>query len=196
MTEKVLYFLRHGQAQSNANHFFAGQADVPLTPLGIEQAKATAPMLAHLKFDKVFCSDLQRAKNTAALALPSYECEYTPDIREISVGELAFQHYTACMEKYGETYLNARRMGDYSAFGGESREQLRARARAFLNRIAAMEDTPAICAVCHGGFIRAAAHVVLGETNTLAMPDNCAVAKFTYRDEIWTLDKWNVTMEI
>ena len=194
MTEKVLYFLRHGQAQSNAQHFFAGQADVPLTALGEAQAKATAPLLAQLKFDKVYCSDLQRAKCTAALALPSYECEYTAEIREISVGELAFKYFPQCAEEYGERYWNARRTGDYSAFGGESRDQLKARADAFLHKVAALEDTPTVCAVCHGGFIRAAARVVLGDVNTLAMPDNCAVAKFSYTDGIWTLDKWNVTV--
>ena len=196
MTDKILYFLRHGEAESNANHFFAGQADVALTPRGVAQAKAAAPLLAHIAFDKVFCSDLQRAKSTAALALPHCECEYTADIREISVGGLSYMHFTECLETYGETYLNARRNGDYSAFGGESRAQLRARAEAFLQMLAEMEDTPVVGAVCHGGFIRAAARVVLGETNALAMPDNCAVAKFTYRDGIWTLDKWNVTVEI
>ena len=196
MTDKVLYFLRHGQAESNANHFFAGQADVALTPLGIRQAEATAPLLAHLKFDRLFCSDLQRAKNTAALALPDQECEYTALIREISVGEIAYKTYTQCAEEYGERYWNARRMGEYSAFGGESRDQLKARAECFLQQIAALEDTPTVGAVCHGGFIRAAARVVLGDFNTLTMPDNCSVAKFSYRDGIWTLDKWNVTVEI
>lgn len=196
MTDKILYFLRHGQAESNANHFFAGQADVPLTPLGIRQAEAAAPMLAHIRFDKLFCSDLQRAKSTAALALPHYECEYISDIREISVGRLSYMHFTECLEKYGERYLNARRNGDYSAFGGESRAQLDARAERFLNAVAAMEDTPVVGAVCHGGFIRAAARLVLGDCKNLAMPDNCAVAKFVYEEGVWMLQKWNVTVEI
>ena len=54
MTDKTLYFLRHGEAESNANHFFAGQADVALTPRGVAQAKAAAPLLAHIAFDKCF----------------------------------------------------------------------------------------------------------------------------------------------
>jgi len=196
MTDKIVYFLRHGEAESNAGHFFAGQSDVALTTLGIEQAKATAPLLRHITFDKIFCSDLQRAKSTAALALPGYACEYTPNIREIHVGELAFQYIADCEVKYGERYLNARRAGDYSSFGGESHEQLRTRAQDFLDMLATMEDTPIVGAVCHGGFIRATAGCVLGSSSGLAMPDNCAIAKFTYKDGIWRLNKWNVTVEV
>lgn len=195
MNDKILYFVRHGEAESNANHFFAGQADVPLTARGIEQAKATAPLLASIPFDKVFCSDLQRAKSTAALALPDHKCEYTAEIREISVGELAFQKIDLCEIRYGEKFLNARQNGDYSAFGGESYEALLARAQGFLDRVAALEDTPVVGAFCHGGLIRAAARCVLGNC-AIAMPDNCAIAKFAYKDGKWMLVKWNVTLEM
>ena len=196
MTDKTLYFLRHGEAESNANHFFAGQGDVALTALGIEQAKATAPLLAHIKFDKVFCSDLQRARHTAALALPHATCEYTALIREIDVGELAFQQIADCEAKYGEKYLTARKNGDYSAFGGESRAQLDGRAAAFLDLVAALEDTPIVGAVCHGGLMRAAARVVLGDPLPLAMPDNCGICRFDLKDGKWTLRRWNATVEV
>ena len=196
MTDKILYFLRHGQAESNANHFFAGQSDVALTALGIEQAKATAPMLAHIKFDKVYCSDLQRAKHTAALALPQHACEYTKLIREIDVGKLAFQPLAECEAKYGEKYWNARKGTDYSAFGGESRAQLDGRAAAFLDLVAALEDTPIVGAVCHGGLMRAAARVVLGDPLPLSMPDNCGVCRFEYKDGTWSIRRWNAVVEL
>ena len=196
MTDKTLYFLRHGQAQSNANHFYAGQSDVALTPLGIEQAKAVAPMLAHVPFNKVFCSDLQRAKLTAALALPLEVCEYTALIREIDVGSLAYKPVAECEKDLGEAFLNSRKRGDYSLYGGESREQLTARAKAFLDQVAALENAPVVGAVCHGGLMRAAARAVLGDFDGLAMPDNCAVCVFVYKNGQWTLKRWNVTAEI
>ena len=96
MADKTLYFLRHGEAESNAGGFYAGQSDVALTEKGIGQAKAAAPMLKNVKFDKIYCSDLQRAKRTAALALPDSECEYTALIREIDVGELSYQSIAEC----------------------------------------------------------------------------------------------------
>ena len=196
MTDKILYFLRHGQAESNANHFFAGQGDAALTALGIEQAKATAPMLAHIKFDKVFCSDLQRARNTAALALPNVTCEYLPLIREISVGKLTFRKVDECREEYGALFTEYHARTDFSPFGGESREQLDARACEFLNMVADLEDTPVVGAVCHGGFMRAAARVVLGDPLPLAMPDNCAVCVFEYKNGYWSLRRWNAVLAV
>lgn len=196
MTDKVVYFLRHGEAQSNANHFYAGQTDAALTARGLEQAKQVAPMLQHIHFDKVFCSDLQRAKNTAAMALPHCECEYTKNIREIHVGSVAGLYLDECEKLYGDQYWYARNNTDYSAFGGESNAQLKARAKAFLDLLSTLEDTPVVGAVCHGGFIRATAACVLQDATGLAMPDNCAVAKFTYKNGVWKLNKWNVTVEI
>lgn len=196
MTDKTLYFLRHGEAESNAGGFYAGQSDVALTEKGIGQAKAAAPMLKNVKFDKIYCSDLQRAKCTAALALPDSECEYTALIREINVGELSYQSIAECEKKYGQPYLDARAKRDYSLFGGESREQFEARASKFLNAVATLKNVSTVGAVCHGGFMHAAARVVLGDVNGLAMPDNCAVCMFVYKDGKWSLHRWNVTVEI
>lgn len=196
MIDKTLYFLRHGQAESNANQFFAGQSDVALTEKGVAQAKATAPMLAHIKFDKVYCSDLQRAKHTAALALPQCECEYTKLIREIDVGRLSFKPLADCEKAFGALYTECRARGDYSPFGGENREQLDARAAAFLDRVAALEDTPVVGAVCHGGLMRAAARVVLGDSLPLAMPDNCGVCRFDYKDGKWSVRRWNAVIDL
>ena len=196
MTDKIVYFLRHGEAESNANHFYAGQTDVALTALGLEQAKATAPLLAPIRFDKVFCSDLQRAKNTAALALPGYTCEYTAEIREIHVGKVAKLYLKDCEKMYGEHYWHARKNTDYSYFGGESREDLDARVHAFMDRLTALEDTPTVGVVCHGGVMQSVARYVLGDASHLAMSDNCGICKLKLTDGKWTMCKWNVTVEI
>ena len=153
-------------------------------------------MLKNVKFDKIYCSDLQRAKRTAALALPDSKCEYTALIREIDVGELAYQDIAECEQKYGQPYLDARAKRDYSLFGGESREAMEQRARNFLNAVAALEDASVIGAVCHGGFMHAAARVVLGDVNGLAMPDNCAVCVFDCKNGKWTLRCWNATVTL
>ena len=69
MTEPArLYFLRHGQTTWNADgNRYAGASDVPLTELGIEQAKAGAEQIRDLEFDAVFCSGMSRALETARL---------------------------------------------------------------------------------------------------------------------------------
>lgn len=62
-----LFFIRHGESDANVKKYFAGQLNVPLTPLGISQAEAEAKSLAdsHRSFDVIMSSNLDRAYETA-----------------------------------------------------------------------------------------------------------------------------------
>lgn len=63
---KIIYFVRHGQSKSNIEKVFAGSRyDVPLTELGLAQAKAIGKMLKGRPVDVVISSPLQRSKQTA-----------------------------------------------------------------------------------------------------------------------------------
>ncbi len=57
-----LFFLRHGQTESkNGRPPFNGWRDAPLTELGRRQLDEAASALAHVPFEAVYSSDLQRA---------------------------------------------------------------------------------------------------------------------------------------
>lgn len=58
----------HGTTTDNENHLSSGWNDVELSSLGIQQGKELGPLTDGKKFDVVFCSDMQRAYNTAKLA--------------------------------------------------------------------------------------------------------------------------------
>ena len=68
----MIYFVRHGATDWNENKNAQGQkepkcqgrADLDLNEKGIEQAKQTAYKLRGIKFDRVICSPLKRAKQT------------------------------------------------------------------------------------------------------------------------------------
>jgi broad specificity phosphatase PhoE len=60
----MLLVVRHGQTAANAAGQLLGRADVPLTDIGREQAKALAAALGPV--DRVISSPLQRARDTAA----------------------------------------------------------------------------------------------------------------------------------
>lgn len=66
-----LILLRHGETTYNAERRMAGQADVPLTPLGEQQAKDAGAVIGVYKYNKVYSSTLSRAFNTASFALES-----------------------------------------------------------------------------------------------------------------------------
>jgi broad specificity phosphatase PhoE len=85
-----LYFLRHGQTTWNADgNRYAGATDVPLTEIGIEQARKGADMIRDLSFDAVYCSGLSRALETAKLALDGRDIPILrdPRLNEMNYGE-------------------------------------------------------------------------------------------------------------
>ena len=43
----ALYLLRHGETESSASHVYSGQADVPLTDRGRDQARERDEQLLH-----------------------------------------------------------------------------------------------------------------------------------------------------
>jgi phosphoserine phosphatase len=62
--------LRHGQSSYNSQGRIQGRSDLSvLTDRGIEDARLTGVAFQGLNFDKVYCSPLQRARQTAATVL-------------------------------------------------------------------------------------------------------------------------------
>ena len=64
----VLVVVRHGETEWSRLGRHTGLTDLPLTPLGEEQARLTGRALAGRSFDLVLTSPLRRALDTAALA--------------------------------------------------------------------------------------------------------------------------------
>lgn len=63
----MLYFVRHGQTDTNANNTSSPATNEPLTSLGIQQAQKLAAELADVTFDAIISSPLKRAFQTAKL---------------------------------------------------------------------------------------------------------------------------------
>lgn len=77
-----LYYLRHGQTTWNAGgNRYAGATDVPLTEVGIEQARQAAHLVHDLSPDAVYCSGMGRALDTARLVLDGRDIPIVQDHR-------------------------------------------------------------------------------------------------------------------
>jgi broad specificity phosphatase PhoE len=74
-----LLLVRHGQSTWNALGRWQGQADPPLSPLGIEQAETAAKLLDRV--DAVRSSDLERAHHTARILASAQGHEVSLDVR-------------------------------------------------------------------------------------------------------------------
>jgi 2,3-bisphosphoglycerate-dependent phosphoglycerate mutase len=86
---KTLVLLRHGQSQWNQENRFTGWVDVPLSPLGIEEARRAGQLLRaeKLEFDVAFTSLLKRAIKTLFIALEELDMLWLPVHRSWRVNE-------------------------------------------------------------------------------------------------------------
>ena len=84
-----LYILRHGETDWNKNKLLQGKSDVPLNENGRMMAKRLDYGMREIPFDLVIASPLQRAQETARLALGEREIPFVIDerISELGFGE-------------------------------------------------------------------------------------------------------------
>ncbi len=83
----LIYFVRHGEAESATEE----NRDPALTGLGEIQAQKVSARLADIHFDKIYCSDLRRAHDTARaiqIHQPHMELTVLPELREVSPYQL------------------------------------------------------------------------------------------------------------
>ena len=202
-----LYLIRHGESEANSTSSHAGWAQVSLTEKGEGEARAVGARLRleNLTFDRIYTSDLRRARQTHALALPDTAAETTPLIREVNVGALAGRRVAECRETLGEPYRTARHIFDFHAWGGENYSEFCTRILAFLRNME-QTDCARAAAFCHGGVIHAVLEMLFSGTlnDGAPVPDvigidkpafacpNCGVFVFEFSNGKWKLLAWNL----
>ena len=155
MSRRRLYLMRHADvAYFDPEGKPMPPQDVPLTPAGIEQARAAADALASVRFDRVVTSGLPRAVETARLVAPGLEPESLPELREIEGGRLR-DISAGALE---EAFLGAFRgtvPEDRAFLGGETIGELLDRVLPALEGLVADESWDVLLAVLHGAVNRA-----------------------------------------
>jgi 2,3-bisphosphoglycerate-dependent phosphoglycerate mutase len=85
-----LILLRHGQSLWNLANRFTGWVDVPLSEKGIAEAQKAGQQLAEYPIQTVFMSTLQRAQQTAMIAM-AYQQQGKVPVVQTNDAELAKQ---------------------------------------------------------------------------------------------------------
>jgi broad specificity phosphatase PhoE len=148
--EQKIYLLRHGETDWSLNGKHTGITDIPLTENGRKAARLLQPILAAETFILVLTSPLQRARETCELAGLGKHANVEPDLMEWNYGEY---------EGLTTEQIRLTRPG-WSVFrdgcpGGETPEQVAARADRVLVKVRAAEGNVALFA--HGHILRALA---------------------------------------
>ena len=199
----LLYIVRHGQTDYNIIRRIQGQSNSQLTDLGKQQASLLAKRLERTAFDAFYTSDLDRAMDTARTIHPIGDFVLDKRLRERSFGQWQGLNYMEIKKEFPE--LIARYESYDPTFappGGESWNQMRERAKSFIDDMAARHaNAAAVLAVSHGGLIKAMMAVVCDPELKLpclpTMPvDNTAIAKFALLNGKWRLCVWNDTAHL
>ena len=183
-----IWVMRHGESETNKAGLWTGWQDAPLTENGRRQALALRTLLSDQRFDKVFTSDLSRAKETAEIALPGCEYEETALLREVNVGNIAGKPFHIVLDKDGKpTHLDG-----YAHFGGETAIEFRDRIDAFMKRLQ-VEKCESIAVFAHAGVMRVFLELTLGvrPMRGRVLCKNCAAAVFEYSKDSWHLYSWS-----
>jgi len=129
-----VYLARHAETEWSLTGQHTGRTDLPLIELGERNARRLGARLSGLSFARVFASPLMRARQTCELAGFGQAAEIDNDLVEWDYGEYEGRRTVEILAE----------RPDWQLFrdgcpGGESPEQVAARADRVVNRVCAVE---------------------------------------------------------
>lgn len=156
----TLYVMRHAQTDWNFQHLIQGHTDTLLNEVGEEQAHKLRDELKNVKFDKVFSSDLVRAKKTAEIVISERDLaiETTKLLREVNYGEFEGTSTREFFVKFDEwrtlSESEKKRHENYEKYSKvESWETVTARLITFMREVAVGFRGQTILISTHGGLM-------------------------------------------
>lgn len=142
-----LYVVRHGATEWSTSGQHTSTTDLPLLPLGEEQAIATGRLLSGLDFSLVLCSPMQRAQRTCELAGLRATAVLDDDLLEWDYGDYEGVTTTTIRETVPNwTVWNG------VCPGGESIDQVATRVDRVIAKVRAQSGTAIVFA--HGHVLR------------------------------------------
>jgi broad specificity phosphatase PhoE len=155
--ERQIWLARHGETEWSRDGRHTGLTEIPLTQLGQTQAKALGARLAGHRFSLVLTSPRSRATETAQLAGFADVAIADPDLGEWDYGDLEGRRTAEISTDYPGWSIWS---GPWP--GGETIEQVSARADRVLARCLAREVSGDTLLFGHGHMLRVLAARWLG----------------------------------
>ena len=156
-----LYISRHGQTPWNVEDLVCGRADVPLTEVGLQQAKLLAESALDKNIDVILCSPLLRARQTAQAVSDAIGVEVQIDERLM---ELDFGIFEGA-PRTDPDFRRTRGQFPTRYPGGESAFQLAHRVYSCLEDVKRKYAGKTVLLVCHGGVCRMVRSYFMDLTN-------------------------------
>jgi broad specificity phosphatase PhoE len=187
----LVYLIRHGLTDYNADGRVQGWLDIPLNPEGREQARKIALRLSVKPVTQVYASTLSRAAETGRAIASTRGVPLTLDerLREYNMGDWAGK----TGDEITAESAAFRALGEAPEIpGGETARQMRDRVESFLadliNTHASMPGRIAV--VSHGGTLGAVLAAMLHLPVTRRQPFSFGNVSLT--EALWSEGSWRL----
>jgi probable phosphoglycerate mutase len=187
--ERQVWLARHGETEWSRDGRHTGLTEIPLTDLGRSQAEALGGRLATHPFSLVLTSPRSRATDTARLAGFGNVAVPDPDLAEWDYGDLEGRRTVEIAADYPDWTIWS---GPWP--GGETIEQVSARADRVLARCLAADVTGDTLIFGHGHMLRVLAARWLGlsaESGSLFGLSTATVSVLGWERERRIIESWN-----
>ena len=189
--ERQIWLARHGETEWSRDGRHTGLTEIPLTDLGRGQAGALGTRLAGHRFSLVLTSPRSRATDTARLAGFADVAVPDPDLGEWDYGDLEGRRTAEIATDYpGWTIWT----GPWP--GGETIDQVSARADRVLARCLAADVTGDTLLFGHGHMLRVLAARWLelpGQSGSLFGLSTATVSVLGWERDRRIIESWNVS---
>ncbi len=177
---KTIYFIRHAQSEANLKDILASRQDYPLTEKGRLEAVVIASEFKDIaQLDRIFCSPLRRAQQTAQPIAEAFGLDVETDerITEQDLGVFSGMTYAELNKHPDYMQERTKRWKWIPEGGGESYEMIATRLKPFFLSLESLEGD-SLLFVTHAVTLRIV-KAILEQT----LPDYpCDIAK---NGEIW-----------
>jgi len=191
---RKLILLRHGRTAWNAERRFQGQANPPLDEVGRVQAYEVAAMVAAVRPDILVSSDASRAMQTAERVAAATKLPVLADsrFRERDLGHWEGLTRDEVAVRYPDEFADWAAGRDVSRRGGESRDQVAARA---LTAFTELPQAGSMVLVTHSATAMALCTALLGldqRVHVLGPLANCHWSELTTEHHEATTAVWRL----
>ena len=139
----TIIFESHGTTTDNEYKISSGWNDVPLSPLGVEQARELGKRYADQMLTAIFCSDLERSYKTAEIAFG----DTYPIIKDARLRECNYGSMNGAPKQEVEAYKATAITTPYP--DGESYADTSKRMKAFLEDLSKNYDGKTVIIIGH-----------------------------------------------
>ena len=153
----TLYLFRHAAVEDKYRGCYNGHIDIPISKEGLKEAKECFKTIEDINFDAIFCSTLQRAKQTLKSFSLKKEAVFSDLLREKSWGRHEGKSYDEVVAMEGASYENFEQW--IKDLDGESYEDFTKKISQFLSQIKLLKADN-ILLVSHAGVIYTLIHLI------------------------------------